>query len=264
MSPASRSSAGASPDRSRPPAPGRESAVPMPDFDRFPTSRGVPVFIAPRPGVPLLEIELLLDAGGEHNPALRPGLAAMTASMVDEGTARRTGPQLSSELERRGGTLSCHADWNAARLRLQVLASDLEYGLDLLAELLYEPAFPPHELERLRQQTLAELKRRADQPAAVADEAFAHHLYAGTVFAHPLAGNPAALGAMGRDELLDFHRAHYRLEHGAVTVAGDFDRARLAAAIEAVFPASGPTPLDSRPERPASAGAADPPAADRP
>ena len=245
------------PDRSLPPAPGRESAVPMPDFDRFATSRGVPVFVAPRAGVPLLEIELQLDAGGERNPAQRPGLAAMTASMIDEGSARRTGPQLSAELERRGGTLSCHADWNAARLRLQLLASDLEYGLDLLAELLYEPAFPQHELDRLRQQTLAELKRRADQPAAVADEAFAHHLYAGTIFAHPLAGNPAALDALNRDELLDFHHAHYRLERGAVTVAGDFDRARLATAIEAVFPASAPAPLDSRSEAPAPGGPAE-------
>ena len=159
----------------------------------------------------------------------------MTASMIDEGTARRTGPELSAELERRGGSLSCHADWNAARLRLQLLSSDLEYGLELLAELLFEPAFPEHELERLRQQTLAELKRRADQPAALADEAFAHHLYAGTIFAHPLAGNPAALAALRRDELLAFHRERYRLDRGALVVAGDVDRPRLAAAIAAAF-----------------------------
>lgn len=239
---------GSSPDRTRPPAPGAESSVPMPAFDRFATSRGVPVYVAPRAGVPLVELELLLDAGGERNPAQQPGLAAMTASMLDEGTARRTGPQLSAELERRGGSLSCYADWNAARLRLQLMASDLEYGLDLLAELLYEPAFPQHELDRLRQQTLAELKRRADQPASVADEAFAHHLFAGTVFAHPLAGNPAALETLTRDALLDFHHAHYRPVRGAITAAGDFDRARLAAAIEAVFPSSAPTPLDSRSE----------------
>ena len=64
--------------------------------------------------------------------------------MLDEGTARRTGPQLAAELEGRGGALACFADWNAARLRLQMLASDLSYGVDLLAELLHEPVFPPH------------------------------------------------------------------------------------------------------------------------
>ena len=210
----------------------------MPEFERFATSRGVPVFVAPRTGVPLVELELLLDAGGEHNPERLPGLAAMTAAMIDEGTARRSGPQLAADLERRGGTLSCAADWNAARLRLQLLAADVEYGLDLLAELLYEPAFPGHELDRLRQQTLAELRRRADQPAAVADEAFAHHLFAGTVFAHPLAGHAGALAAMSRDDLLEFHHARYRPLGGAITVAGDCDRARLAAAIP---PADGVT-----------------------
>ena len=248
-------SPGSLPDRSRPPAPGRESTVPMPAFDRFAMAHGVPVFVAPRTGVPLVELELLLDAGGEHNPDHCPGLAAMTAAMIDEGTVRRSGPQLAAELERRGGTLSCSADWNAARLSLQLLAADLEFGLDLLAELLYEPAFPQHELDRLRQQTLAELQRRADQPASVADEAFAHHLYAGTVFAHPLAGNPAALASMSRDALVEFHQARYRLARGAIAIAGDFDRARLGAVLAAAFPVAAPAPPDARSATPVSAAA---------
>ena len=234
----------------------------MPVFDRFttaPETSGTQVFVAARAGVPLVELEVLLAAGGEHNPPERPGLAAMTASMIDEGTARRTGPELSAELERRGGSLSCHADWNAARLRLQLLSSDLEYGLALLAELLFEPAFPEHELERLRQQTLAELQRRADQPAAVADEAFAHHLYAGTIFALPLAGDPAALLALRRDELLEFHRDHYRLERGALVVAGDVDPERLRAAIAGAFPSSAGARAATLPEatRAAAVGATD-------
>ena len=242
------------PDRTRPPAPGPEGAVAMPEFERLALPPGVPVYVAQRAGVPLLELELLLDAGGEHNPPARPGLAAMTASMIDEGSARRTGPESAAELERRGATLSCHADWNAARLRLQLLSSDLEYGLGLVAELLQEPAFPQHELERLRQQTLAELQRRADQPAALADEAFAHHLFAGTIFAQPLAGNPAALRAMSRAELVDFHRERYRPELGALVVAGEFDRDRLAAAVARMFPASAPAATLASPAPSISAG----------
>ncbi len=209
----------------------------MPELDRFASASGMPVFVAPRSGVPLLELELVLAAGGERNPVLSPGLSAMTASMLDEGTARRTGPELAADLERRGGALASYADWSAARLRLQLLSSDLDFGLDLLAELLFEPAFPQHELDRLRQQTLAELRRREDQPEALADEAFAYHLYRGSIFAYPLAGTAAALAAMSRGQLLEFHREHYRLEGGALVVAGDFDREALAAAVERCFPA---------------------------
>lgn len=212
----------------------------MPAFERLSTSRGIPVYLAPRTGVPLIELELQLDAGGERNPADQPGLSAMTASMLDEGTRQRTGPRLSADLERRGGSLSCHADWNAARIGLRLLASDLDFGLALLAELVYEPVFPLHELDRLRQQTLAELRRRSDQPAAMADEAFAHHLFAGTNFAHPLAGTPDSLAAMTREALIDFHQGHYRPQLGAMTAAGDFAREELLAAIEAHFPAFSP------------------------
>jgi zinc protease len=248
----------ASPDRTRPPEPGEQSPVPMPELDCLTTANGLRVFMAPRRGVPLLEIAALVEAGGEANPAPRPGLSAMTASMLDEGTARRSGPELCAELERRGGGLSSHADWNAARVRLHLLSSDLDFGLSLLAELLFEPAFPTHELERLRQQKLAELKRREDQPAALADEAFAAHLYAGSVFAHPLIGTPAALRALQRDELLAFHGNHYRHGRSSLLIAGDFDPSALAAAVEEAFSPQGAAGLRTAPS---SAALPAPPAA---
>jgi zinc protease len=223
------------PDRTRPPAPGPEVDVPMPTLERRVVAHGPPIYLAQRRDVPLVEVELMVDAGGEHNPDSRPGLASMTASMLDEGTVRRSGPELSTELERRGGSLSCHADWNAARVRLQLHSADLDFGMELLAELLFEPAFPVHELERLRQQTLAELKRRSDHAAAVADEAFAFHLFAGSPFAHPISGNRAALEAMSREDLIEFHRRRYLDGRGAIAVAGDFDAARLAEAVAERF-----------------------------
>jgi zinc protease len=223
------------PDRTRPPAAGPDGLVPMPRFERHSPPGSPTIFTAARGGVPLVELELMLDAGGERNPDSRPGLSSMTASMIDEGTARRSGPEIATELESLGGSLSCHADWNATRLRLKLLASDLDYGVALLAELLFEPVFPQHELDRLRQQTLAELKRRADQPAALADEAFAHHLYAGTVFASPLAGTKPALEALSRDELVAFHRVHYADGPSALNVAGDFEPQRLVAAVAEYF-----------------------------
>ncbi|MEO8277781.1 MAG: pitrilysin family protein [Thermoanaerobaculia bacterium] len=228
----------------------------MPTFDRLRGAFGLPVFVAPHPGIPLVEIGLLLDAGGERNPLGQPGLASMTAAMLDEGTERHSGPELAAELERRGGALSCHADWNAARIRIQLLAADLEYGLALVGELLTEPAFPQHELDRLRQQTLAELQRRADQPSTVADETFARQLFSGTVFATPLAGNPDALRAMTREQLIDFHRRRYRLAGAALVVAGDFDPGRLAESVDRHLPFGPAKARSAPPESPAGSTAA--------
>lgn len=205
----------------------------MPRFERTMIQSGLPIYVAPRADVPLVDLQLQFDAGGEHNPEALPGLAAMTAAMLDEGTLRRTGPEIAAEVEKRGGALSCHADWNAARVRLQLLEEDLSFGLDLLAELATQPSFPQHELDRLRQQTLAELRRRSDQPAALADEAFAHHLFAGTVFRHPSAGTPKSLAALERDHLVQFHRDRYASRRASLVVAGAVSTADLQQEVDA-------------------------------
>lgn len=224
-----------SPDRTRAPGPGASRPVPIPVFDRRELGSGLVLACAPRRTVPLVEIELLLSAGGERSPSDRPGLAQLTAALLDEGSLRRSGPELSAALERRGGALATSCDWNAASIRLSLPSSELQLGFDLLAELLFEPSFPSSELERLRRQSLAELARRVDQPGVLADEELARGLYPGTVYAEPLLGTGRSLGTISREEIVEFHRENYALRSARLVVAGDFDPEAAAALAESTL-----------------------------
>ncbi|MGE0640364.1 MAG: M16 family metallopeptidase [Thermoanaerobaculia bacterium] len=209
-------------DRSRRPAGGIPGITPQPEFRRERHPQGLEVFLAPRADVPLVELELLLtDGGSDRNPADRAGLARLTASLLDEGTARHSGPELVADLERRGGALSTSAGWNAATIRLSLPSSELVFGLDLLGELALEPTFPERELERLRRRALAELSRRFDSPASLAEELFARTIYAGTVLAELPIGSSASLAAISRDDVVGFHERRLRQVAARLVVAGD-------------------------------------------
>jgi zinc protease len=225
-------------DRSRPPRSGSPRPIPTLPFEREALGSGLTLALAPRHEQPLVDLELVLPAGGERNPADRPGLARLTASLLDEGTGRRTGRALSAELERRGCALGTSSDWNAASIHMSLPSGEIEFALELTAELLLAPAFPERELDRLRRQGLAELARRVDDPAALAEEAFARELYAGTVYAELLLGSVQSLAAMSRDEIADFHAESYRLAGAQLVIAGDLPEGRIAALVERALAAA--------------------------
>lgn len=222
-------------DRARPPVPGALRPFDFPAFTRERLTTGLEIVLAPRSEVPLVEILLQLPAGGDRNPLERPGLSALTASLIDEGTVRRSGPEIAAAIERLGGDLATRADWNSADLEVGLLARDVDAGLELVAELAREPVFPDEEVERLRRQALAELLRRRDQPAVLAEEALSSALYAGTPYGALILGDETAMSAIGRDEIRAFHAGFYRASGASLVIVGDFDASAVRGRIEAIF-----------------------------
>lgn len=225
----------AGPDRSQPPSPGTPRATRFPAFERSRFDNGLQLLAVPAKHVPLVTLTLVVPAGGEHDPAERPGLATMVAGLLDEGTRDRDSEQIARHIEGLGGSLSTSADWDAAYLQAEVLAPVGGQALALLAELALEATLPDHELERLRRRRLAELLRRRSEPAALADFHFARALYGQGLYGWPLIGDENAAAAITRDECLDYRARHFTPEGSFLVAVGDFDPAALRAQAAAAF-----------------------------
>lgn len=242
-------------NRARPPAAFAAPAFLPPGFLRQRADGGLGLVLAPRDGVPLVEATLLLPAGGERNPLARPGLASLTAALVDEGTRRRSGLELATDLESLGASLTAGADWDAARLSVSVLAEHLETALTALAEVAREPVFPPAEVDRLRAQTLAEIDRRRDRPGRLADRELAATLYPGTPFGELLQGTANGVAAIDRDEIAGFHADHYLPAPGHLVLGGAIVPQRAEELVRRQFASweggvlATPVPVDPLPPR---------------
>ncbi len=222
-------------DRTSPPAARPPRPFDFPEFRRERLDNGLELIFAPHAGVPLLETSLLLAAGGERNPLDRPGLAALTAAVLAEGTAARSGLELACDLERLGGAFGSHADWNKAEVEISVHSRDVHTALTTLAELVRSPLFPEHEVERLRQQALVEVERRRDRPALLAEEALADALYSGTTYGFTLLGTAQSLRLLDRDQVVAFHARHYGPSDAHLLVGGEFDLDAVRAEVVKTF-----------------------------
>src|SRR3970040_1710660 len=113
------------------------------------------------------------------------GLAAMTAASLMRGTQERTFEQIYESIESIGARLSFSAGKHSTSFSGKALAEDLGTLLDLLLEVLRQPAFPKRAVDRLRGAMLTSLAVRAQETGARADLAFNGLIYAGHPYSVP-------------------------------------------------------------------------------
>ena len=195
-------------------------AAPLP-AQRFVLPDGAVLLVSERPAIPLVLVHVYLPAGSAFDPPEAPGLANLTAEMLTRGTAQRTGPALDEAIEFVGGSLESGAGRDGATVTLSVLKKDLGLGLDLLFELLTQPAFPEAELGRKVKEIQAAIRRSEQNPENVAARALGELLYPGHPYGHPVAGTVEAAGKLTRDQVVAFYRRHYRPDGAIVVAAGD-------------------------------------------
>jgi zinc protease len=234
-------------DRTVPPPPGEIRPFRFPPFLRTRLANGLAVLAARLPGPPLVSIEIVAPAGGQFDPQGVEGLAALTAALLDEGTARRSSIEIAAFAERLGGYFTTGADWDVGYLATGLLSHHRAAGLELLAEVAASPTFPEAEIERLRRQRLTEILRRSQDPSALADDRFNREVYRGTVYAHPLLGDAESVSRLDRDSMVAFYRRHYGLAGSALIAVGDVDPEELLREVEkalagAELPATAPDP----------------------
>jgi predicted Zn-dependent peptidase len=190
-------------------------------------SNGLPVLLAESHEVPVVSATLVVRAGAAGDPADRPGLAAFTADLLDEGAGGKDALALADEVDFLGASLQTGADWDAAFVDLRAPAARLEPALALMADVALRPDFPAAEVERRREQALNRLLQARDQPATVASWALARAVFGAHRYARPLAGDAATLSALAAADLRGFHGRLFRPENAALVVVGDVTPASL-------------------------------------
>ncbi len=182
---------------------------------------GIVLLVAERPAVPIVVVRVFAHAGAVLDPPDRAGLANLTGALLTRGTAKHTGPELDSAIEFVGGSLSAGAGRDGLTSSLAVLKKDLGLGLDLLAEVLLTPTFPPEELKRKAAQIQAAIKRSEEDPGTVAGRALAKLVYPGHPYGVPVEGSVDSVGRLTRDDVVRFHGAHVRPDTTIIAVVGD-------------------------------------------
>jgi zinc protease len=206
-----------------PPAAPRELRIGAPIEQTLPN--GLRVVLAERRGVQLVSAQLLVLSGSEADPAQRAGLASLTAGLLTKGTRRYSASALAQAAETLGGSLESAAGWNQSSVAITVAVPQLDAALGLVSEAVMRPSFAQAEIERLRTQTLDEMKVAYAQPGTLATLAAQHLLFGTGAYGHPASGTPVSLPRITRTDLQALHAQRFRPDNAVLVLAGDLDSA---------------------------------------
>lgn len=223
-------------DRSTPPTLPPPPALKLPAVQTATLPNGLTVAVVEMHKVPVVDVQVLLDAGAVRDPADIPGLATFTAAMLQQGAGKRAALEIADEAAFLGAQLNTSASYDGATASLHVPKRRLGPALDLLADVLLRPTLPDSEVARQRELRRAQLVQQRDEPVAVANIAFPAIVYgAGHPYGHPLNGTEAATAALTHDRVAEFYRAAYRPTGARILVVGDVTLSEARRLIEARF-----------------------------
>lgn len=204
-----------------------------PQARRGELSNGIRLVTVSRRTLPQVGIRLVLPTGATADPPERHGLAALTGSLLTEGTRSLSSDAFNRRVDRLGMSINVQVGHDFTEIDLLLLRETVTDGLDLLAEILTAPAFPEREFQRVRAESIEALQARLDEPANVADDALAGALFGED---HPYARIPLGriddVASLTREDIVAFHHAYFRPAGAVLLAAGDIEEEAFAEMLE--------------------------------
>jgi predicted Zn-dependent peptidase len=207
--------------REVPPA-GAPVPLDFPDVTHVTLPNGIKLAYAQRTAAPLTQIALTFDAGYAADAPDGRGLENMVVSLLDEGTPTRSSQQIAEEKERLGASLEAGGSADRTMVTLSALSANLAPSLDLMADIVRNPAFNPSEVERVRSQLVTAVQQARTNPNAMAQRAFMAQVFGAS---HPYGttalGDEAAIKRFSRDDLVAFQQRWLRPDKAEFFVVSD-------------------------------------------
>lgn len=189
----------------------------------------------PNPTSPAVYFRGYLPVGSLSDPAGKNGLSNLHASMLSTGTRQHDFQQLSTLIESCGASVAISSGSLSTVFAGQCLKDDLPLLLEILLEMLSQPAFPQAHFERLQQQLSIIFKIQSQDTEEMAAQAFDRIYYRGHPYAHPEIGYPQTVANIGLEDLRTFHAETFGPKGLVIAFAGGMNNEKTSDLFEQIF-----------------------------
>jgi zinc protease len=196
-----------------------------PQIQHWDTANGARVYFVQAMELPMVDIELVFDAGSARDDG-KPGLAQLTSSLLDDGAGKLDADAIADAFENLGAQFGADSLRDMGTLTLRSLndAAHLDPALDTLALILHAPSFPADAFERERNRMLIALQAQEESPEDIADKTFFKAIYGDHPYASDPLGSKESLQGLQRQDVEDFYHRYYVARNAVIALVGALER----------------------------------------
>lgn len=210
--------------------------VNLPKPEEASLANGLKVLLLRSTKVPTFSMQMVILSGGLADSSDYRGLATFTASLLREGTAKRSSKDIAEQVDSLGATLAATSGLSSLTSTISAsgLVENLDPTLDIFADVIRNPSFPQAEVDKYKARTLAGLQFQRSSPQYLAQEQFSRAIYGD----HPAAliSPPAeSIKKLTVKDLQTFHSTYYRPNNAILAIVGDVTLKEIMPKLEKAF-----------------------------
>ena len=181
-----------------------------------------------------------VDAGARDETLSEHGIAHMLEHMAFKGTTSRNAADIARQVEDKGGYINAHTSREETAYYLRLMPEDLDFGVELLADILINSTFPEDEIDREKGVIIQEIGQAHDTPDDIVFDLFQSISHPDHPLGRPILGTQDSVNHFGQSDLKAFMKRHYAADNIIVSAAGDVDHDALVKMVEHQFSALQP------------------------
>jgi zinc protease len=225
---------------------GSLAAAPLPahatTIERIVSPRGIAAWLVHEPSVPLIAVHFAFRGGANQDPVDKPGVATMMASLLDEGAGDIESTQFHERVEAKAIEIGFAATRDYISGSLRTLTENQDEAAELMRLALTVPRFDAPDVERIREQLLAGLRRATQSPNDLANQRWWATAFPGHPYGRPVRGTLQSVPTITVDDLRAFMRNVFARDELKIAIVGNIDAAGAGKLVDRVFgalPATG-------------------------
>ena len=216
-----------------------QSAQAILPIEKLDSVKGAKAYLVQTQALPMLDIEISIDAGDRFDPTGKSGLASMTAELMNYGARSSKGAlseaQIADEIADLGANFGISVGGERAVIRIRSLSrKDLrDRAVQLASAMLSAPTYDAKILEREKQRAITGLLEAETKPESVLERRFRKSVYGN----YPLSESPSvkSVGSVSVSDLARFHQQFYRGDRIIVSIVGDVSPAEARKIVEVLL-----------------------------
>jgi predicted Zn-dependent peptidase len=182
-----------------------------------------------------ISIGVWLTRGSRHESAERGGIAHFVEHMLFKGTGTRSAEDIAQAIDSIGGQLDAFTAKEYASYYIKVLDEHLPLAIDILSDIVRNPAFSPDDIEREKKVVLEEIKMVEDTPDDLVHELFTQGFWENHPLGRPILGTKETVESFNAELLRDYFKNVYTAKNLIVSAVGNLEHERVRELVEEKF-----------------------------
>lgn len=204
-------------------------------IEKFQLANGLRVLVKEDHRLPFVEFRTVFNGGVLAENLGNNGVTQLTGKLLLKGTQTRSAEEIAHEIESIGGSIDSYGGNNSFGLNAEVMSTDFDNGLKLLADVLLNPTFPAQALEREREVQLAGIRAQRDHLLQSASKSMRRALFGQTGYGLDAVGSEESVAKLQVADLQQFHSTFATPDNCVLAIYGDVQTKAVKSAVESLL-----------------------------